>query len=51
MKTQNITGHLTEQNVEDRLRLLGLEAERPKRDIGIDLEVWHLNNPAKRIFI
>ena len=41
MRTQNITGQSTEQKVRNFLRSLGMEAEKPKRDIGVDLEVWH----------
>jgi hypothetical protein len=41
MRAQNITGQSTEQKVRNCLRSLGMEAEKPKRDIGVDLEVWH----------
>lgn len=51
MNVQNVTGQLTEQKVQDCLRSFGLEAEKPKRDIGVDLEVWHPSDPEKKIFI
>jgi hypothetical protein len=41
MRNQSITGLSTEQKVRKLLRSLGMEAEKPKRDIGVDLEVWH----------
>lgn len=49
MSLQNVTGEWSEQAVRERLRALGLEAERPARDVGVDLEVWHPSNPAKRL--
>jgi len=47
MKIQNITGQLTEQKVQDCLKSIGLENDKPKRDIGVDFEVWHPANLAK----
>jgi hypothetical protein len=41
MRAQNISGQSTEQKVRNCLRSIGMEAEKPKRDIGVDLEVWH----------
>lgn len=51
MKIQNITGQSTEQNVQDILREKGLEVEKPRRDIGVDLEVWLPAKPQKKIYI
>lgn len=51
MKTQGITGQSTEQKVRDRLRKISLEFEKPMRDIGVDLEVWHPENSSRRINI
>jgi hypothetical protein len=51
MKIQNSTGQLTEQTVRNCLELIGLEAEKPKKDLGVDLEVWHPSNPEKRVYI
>jgi phage pi2 protein 07 len=50
MKTQNITGQSTEQKVQNRLKSVGLETKKPKRDIGVDLEVWRPGN-SKRVKI
>ncbi len=49
MKTQNITGQSTEQEVWKYLRSIGLEAEKPRPDKGVDLVVWHPTNPIIRI--
>ncbi len=49
MSLQNVTGEWSERTVRDHLRDLGLEAERPARDVGVDLEVWHPSNPARRL--
>jgi hypothetical protein len=51
MKPQNITGQSTEQKVWNRLRSIGLETYKPKRDTGVDLEVWHPANPERRVFV
>lgn len=51
MKAQNLTGLSTEQKVRDSLKSIGLETQKPKRDIGVDLEVWHPANPEKKVFI
>jgi hypothetical protein len=51
MKPQNITGQSTELKVRNRLRLIGLETDKPKRDIGVDLEVWHPTNPERRVYV
>ena len=51
MKIQNITGQLTEQKVQDCLKSIGLETDKPKRDIGLDFEVWHPANPAKKVYV
>ena len=47
MKTQNITGLSTERKVRNSLRSIGLESEKPKRGIGVDLEVWHSSKPER----
>jgi len=51
MKIQNITGKSTEQKVRDCFKSTGLEAEKPRRDLGVDLEVWLPSNPEKKVFI
>jgi hypothetical protein len=51
MKPQNITGQSTEQKVWNRLRSIGLETDKPKRDTGVDLEVWHPANSEKRVYL
>ena len=33
------------------LRSIGLETEKPKRDIGVDLEVWNPINPVRRVYV
>ena len=51
MKIQNITGQSTEQKVQECIKSIGLETEKPKRDIGVDLEVWHPANPEKKVYV
>lgn len=51
MKPQNITGQSAEQKVRNRLRSIGLETDKPKRDIGVDLEVWHPMNLERRAYV
>jgi hypothetical protein len=51
MKQQGITGQSTEQKVRGHLKSIGLEAEKPKRDIGVDLEVWYPGNFDKKVFV
>jgi hypothetical protein len=51
MKPQNITGQSTEQKVRDHLKSIGFETDKPKRDIGVDLEVWHPTNPVRRVYV
>ena len=41
INTQNITGQSTERKVQNHLRSIGVETEKPNPDIGVDLEVWH----------
>ncbi len=49
MKTQNIAGQSTERKVRNCLRSIGLESEKPKRDIGVDLEIWHSSKPERSV--
>lgn len=51
MKQQNVTGHSTEQKVRRHLKAIGLEAAKPKRDIGVDLEVWYPGNLGKKVYV
>ncbi|MCW8137930.1 MAG: hypothetical protein KIT58_03405 [Planctomycetota bacterium] len=46
MGTQNVTGDWTEQRVKTALEELGLAARKPRRDVGVDLEVWHPERPS-----
>jgi len=41
MKQQGVTGQSTEQKVRSLLKAVGLEAEKPIPDNGVDLRVWH----------
>ena len=41
MKPQNVTGQSTEQKVRRRLKAIGLEAAKPKRDVGVDISGEH----------
>ncbi len=51
MKTQNITGQSTEQKVQNRLRKEGFETEKPRQDIGVDLDVWLPVNPERKVYV
>ncbi len=47
MSRQNVTGDATERTVRTRLLAMGLKAEKPKRDVGVDLEVWRPTKPNR----
>jgi len=47
MRQQGVTGQSTEQKVRSLLKAVGLEAEKPIPDSGVDLKVWHPGNPEK----
>ena len=49
MKRQNTTGQLTENEVQEKLMAIGLVAEKPIPDRGIDLSVYNPENPNKKI--
>lgn len=49
MTRQNQTGKATEALVFQRLQALGLEATKPRVDVGVDLEVWHPAAPDKKL--
>ena len=51
MKTQNMTGQSTEQKVQICLESIGLKAEKPKPDKGVDLKVWDPANPERRVYV
>ena len=48
METQNTTGQLTEDAVKRCLEKIGLRAEKPIPDIGVDLNVYNSKNPDKK---
>jgi hypothetical protein len=51
MLPQSITGDWSERETMSRIKAIGLEAEKPRRDVGVDLEVRHPARPAKRLCI
>jgi hypothetical protein len=51
IKQQGVTGQSTEQKVRGLLKAIGLEAEKPIPDKGVDLKVWHPENINKKLYI
>ena len=51
MRQQGVTGQSTEQKVRSLLKAVGLEAEKPIPDSGVDLKVWHPGNPEKKLCV
>jgi len=48
---QNDTGYITESRVRAKLERLGLEVRKPLPDRGVDIVVWHPDNPSKIVKI
>jgi hypothetical protein len=48
---QTRTGQITEQRVREVFHRLGLKAEKPYPDRGVDLEVWSEKSPDRKIRI
>jgi hypothetical protein len=51
MKTQGITGKLTEQKVQHRLEWIGLKTKKIIPDKGVDLKVWDPARPDKCVCV